>query len=260
VLNIRYVLGITLCALALAGGRAEAGQTTTIPATATTPAVPAYVARPAEVPLAPGVLVLHGCEGFGRHYADIADWLATKGYVAIAIDSLAPQGLHNACRDTTQSRTQAADARAALAWMRTQTFIDPAHLAILGYSMGAIAALDVMDSRAITVAPPGLVAAVTYYPACSRRGATSLLVPLRILDGSADDWTPAPACQLLADDATNAGKTVQITTYPGATHAFNINEPDRTTLGHQLSYNAADATDAEMQTLNFLQKYLRANP
>ena len=259
-MKLRDVLTITLCAAALLTGRAEAGQIITIPASGAVPDVPAYVARPAEVPAGPGVLVLHGCEGFTRHYAEIADWLASKGYVAVAIDSLKPQGLRNACSDTTQSRTQAADARAALAWMRTQPYIDPAKLAILGYSMGAIATLDVMDSRAITTPPDGLVAAVTYYPACSRRDAPSLLVPLRILDGSADDWTPAPPCQLLADNAKDAGKTVVITTYPDATHAFNVDEPDRTALGHHLSYNAAATTDAKMQTLNFLQQYLRAHP
>ena len=85
-------------------------------------------------------------------------------------------------------------------------------------------------------------------------------MPLRILDGDADDWTPAPACQLLADDAKDAGKTVAITTYPGATHAFNIQEPDHTAYGHHLSYNAAATTDAQMQTLTFLHQYLGASP
>jgi dienelactone hydrolase len=126
--------------------------------------------------------------------------------------------------------------------------------------MGSIAALDVMDARAIPAAPAGLLATVAYYPACRGRVADAIRVPLRILDGDADDWTPAPACQLLADDAKDAGKTVVITTYPGATHAFNIREPDRMAYGHHLSYNAAAANDAETQTLAFLHQYLGPTP
>ena len=133
---------------------------TNIPATGTTPVLPAYVARPAEVAPAAGVLELPGCEGFDKHYADVADWLASKGYVTVAIDSVTPMGLKNACRTTDGSRVEADAARATLAWMRTQSYIDPTMLAILGYSMGSIAALDVMDSRAIATAPAGLLATV----------------------------------------------------------------------------------------------------
>jgi dienelactone hydrolase len=256
-MHLRYALAITLCfAAALLGERADAGQTASVPATSTTPAVPAYVARPPEVAVAPGVLVLHGCEGYSKHYGDIADWLASKGYVGVAIDALAGTNIKTACTDSGAPLVEAADARAALAWMRAQPFIDPARLAILGYSMGSIAALDVMDSRAVATAPPGLLAAVTYYPACRGRAPDAIRVPLRILDGDADDWTPAPPCQLLADDAKDAGKTVAITTYPNATHAFNLREPDRVAFGHHLSYNAAATTDAEMQTLTFLHQYL----
>jgi dienelactone hydrolase len=261
-MKIRYGLAITLCAAAaLLGGRAaDAGQSVTIPAGGTTSAVPAYVARPAEVALAPGVVVLPGCEGLDKHYTDIADWLASKGYVAVAIDSVSPMGIKNACRATDGSRVEADDARATLAWMRSQTYIDPTKLAILGYSMGSIAALDVMDSRAIAAAPAGLLATVAYYPNCSSRSADAVRVPLRILDGDNDDWTPASPCQLLADDAKDAGKTVAITTYPGAMHAFNLPGPDRVAFGHHLSYDAAATTDAQAQTLTFLRQYLGATP
>ena len=259
-MKIRYALTIALCAGALLSGRAEAGQTTSVPATGTTPAFPAYVAQPAAA-LAPGVLVLHGCEGYGRSYAGVADWLASHGYVAVAIDSLAPTGGRNACFDAmTGARTEAADARAALAWMRTQSFIDPNRLAIVGYSMGALATLDVMDAQPSAPAPPGLQAAVAYYPFCRGRNAENIRVPQRILDGDTDDWTPAPPCRLLADAAAAADKTVAITTYPGATHAFNFPGPDRTVLGHHLGYNAPAAIDAAAQTLAFLQRYLGTNP
>jgi dienelactone hydrolase len=85
-------------------------------------------------------------------------------------------------------------------------------------------------------------------------------VPLQILDGSADDWMPAAACQALAQSATAAGNTVQLTTYPGATHAFNTGAGDgqRTYLGHVMRYDAGAASDAAAKTNAFFAKFLKA--
>jgi dienelactone hydrolase len=260
-MNMHFLrISALLLAAALTPPVARAADKLTVPATATTPAVPAYVAKPAGSTPSPAVLLLHGCEGFNGTYAGYADALARHGYVVVAIDSLAPTGKKSGCSDPTASREQAADARATLAWMQTQPYIDAQHIALLGYSMGSIAALDVIDNRAVTSAPAGLRAAVLYYPACRGRDPQSILVPLRIFDGDADDWIPAPPCQDLAGDAAAAGKSVTITTYPGATHAFNVNEPDRVYQGHHLSYDAAAAADADKNTLAFLQQYLSPKP
>jgi dienelactone hydrolase len=229
---------------------------TTVPKTATTPELPAYVARPAGAAAHPGVLVLHGCEGYRPRYAAIADWLAAHGYVGVAIDSLTPAGVKNACSDPSGSRREADDALATLAWMRAQPFVDGGKLAVLGYSMGAIAALDIADPFRPAAPVPGLVAAVAYYPACRRRTAANALVPIQILDGDADDWTPSAPCQTLASALGGGGAPISITTYPGATHAFNVDAPDRTALGHKMHYDPSAAADAGAKTLEFLRKYL----
>ena len=254
------LLATLLTAAAFASPAARAADKLTVPATATTPAIPAYVARPAGTAPRPAVLLLHGCEGFSGTYAGIADSLARSGYVTVGIDSIAAAGEKSGCSDPSASRQQAADARTTLAWMQTQPYIDAQHIALLGYSMGSIAALDIIDNRAITAAPAGLRAAILYYPACRGRDPQSILVPLRIFDGDADDWIPAQPCHDLADDAAGDGKTVSITTYPGATHAFNVNSPDRVFQGHHLSYDSKAAADAEKNTLLFLQQYLNPAP
>ncbi len=83
-------------------------------------------------------------------------------------------------------------------------------------------------------------------------------MPLQILDGTADDWSPSPPCQDLAQSATAAGKTVQITTYPGVTHAFNQpSNGEHVYLGHVLRYDPAATADAIAKTDAFFATYLK---
>jgi dienelactone hydrolase len=242
--------------LALLVALAPAPASTSIPATSSTPEVPAYIARPDTTAPAPGVVVLHGCGGYGKHEVTVADWLAQHGYVAVAINSFAPRGVHNACGDPSGSRYEAQYARATLEWMRAQSYIDGSRLALIGYSMGARATLDIADPNTPEPLPAGLRAAIVYYPPCRKSKGSAVLVPIRILDGDADDWTPYGPCKALAESAAANGKSVTITTYPGATHAFDSDRPDRIYFGHHLRYDPQAAADAYTQTLDFFRKHL----
>lgn len=245
-----------LGALATAVGIAAA-ENVTIPAAASTPAISGYLMRPSGAGPFPAVLVLHGCEGFGTLETQTVNQLAKQGYVALAIDTLAPQGLKNACTDPSAFVTSARYAYVTLGWLAAQPYVVPDHLGVLGYSMGAIEILGLVDPQTPRPPPPGLRVAVAYYPECANRS-PNVTVPLAIFDGAADDWTPAAPCAALAQAATTAGKTVQITTYPGATHAFNMPAGgERTYLGHHLRYDAAATNDALTRTDAFLASYLK---
>ena len=257
-IRLGALLIIAAGTLALATAPTAAGQMTAVPASPGGPAVPAYVASPAGPGAHPGLLILHGCEGYNRRYARIADGFAREGFVAVAIDTLSPRGVKNACSDPHGSRDEAAFARVTLAWMRTRPAIEADRLALVGYSMGAIAALDLADAPHAAAPPPGVRAVIAYYPACRNRQAAAVNVPLLILMGSADDWTPAGPCRALAADAARLGKPVSIVVYPGATHAFNVARPNRVAYGHQLRYDAAAASDAALRTLDDLHRYLGA--
>ena len=56
-----------------------------------------YLAQPDGVGPFPAVVVLHGCGGISSHSIGIADQLSFSGYVGLAVDSLGPRGMADAC-------------------------------------------------------------------------------------------------------------------------------------------------------------------
>jgi dienelactone hydrolase len=232
---------------------ARAAVMLTVPATANTPAIPIYVARPSDNGSHPAVLFLHGCAGFDGFLAVAADRLVPYGFVGIALDALGPHHLQTACGGN-EDGDQAAAARATLAWMRTQPYIDPDRLAIVGFSMGADTALTLVDTHG-AAPPPGVRMVADFYPACEGRDGL-VTVPTAIFDGDADQVTPAAPCAAMVKAGTAAGKSLTITTYTGATHGFDVPGPDRTFFGQPVHFDQAAAGDAALQTFRMLQRYL----
>ena len=233
----------------------QAANMLTVPATAGTPPIPVYVARPQGNGPFPAVLLLHGCGGFDGYLAVGADRLAARGYVGVALDALAPHNMQTACNGNSDG-DEASAARATLAWLRTQPYVAADRLGVVGFSMGADAALTLIDTRG-AVPPAGLRAAAIYYPSCEDRDGL-VAVPLAIFDGSADTVAPAAPCAAMVGKDTAAGKNETITTYPGATHGFDVPAPDRMCYGQLIHYDAAAAADAAQKVLAFLVRYLNA--
>jgi dienelactone hydrolase len=228
---------------------------TTVPATATTPAIPVYIARPDGAGPFPAVLLLHGCSGVDGFLAVAADRLAMHGIVGVALDALTPHGLRTACNGTSDG-DQVGAARATLAWLRGQSYVAADRLGVVGFSMGGNTTLALIDTPG-TSAPRGLRVAVTYYPSCTGRDG-QVSVPLAIFDGDADTITPAAPCATMTQAATTAGKPVTLTTYPGATHGFDVPGPDRLFYNVPIRYDATAAADAARKTYEFLVRYLES--
>jgi dienelactone hydrolase len=254
---LRGAYGAALVFL-LSATAAPAGMMT-LPATGAGPAIPIYLVRPAGAGPFPAVLFLHGCEGFDGVAAVAVDRLAAHGYVAAAIDSLSPRGLSTACDGHDESRDEASDARAALAWLRMQPYVAAGRLGVIGVSMGGIAVLDLVDpADALTSPPAGLRAAVAFSPACELQRSGAISVPLVIFNGSADKIAPAAPCAAMIAAAKAAGAPVDITTYPGATHGFQVPGPDRTFYGEPIHFDPVAAADSAAKTLQFLTLHLGA--
>ena len=110
-----------------------------------------------------------------------------------------------------------------------KNFVVRDRIGLMGWSNGGGAVLMAVAAqsrgRPAGFAGPDFRAAVAFYPAsCSeqRLGADwTTAIPLLILIGQEDVWTPAKPCQELAQGAANRGAPVTFHAYPGAYHDFD---------------------------------------
>ena len=189
---------------------------------------------------APAVILLHGCAGMldvrgepnpkTRNYAAL---MQAHGWHALALDSLTPRGEKQLCTQRIGTRRitmtqRRRDALGALQWLVAQPVVDPARLALLGWSNGgstvlAATNLNHPEVAAATVWPR---LAVAFYPGCEadlRRGYRPSAEAL-LLVGLADDWTAAAPCQALARDTP---PRVTVVGWEGAYHGFDQSGPVR---------------------------------
>lgn len=200
----------------------------------------------------PAVVALHGCGGLlnkeGLPSSRHEDWgrrLSADGFVVLFPDSFTPRGLGSQCKvDQRLARAaheRTADALAALTYLAGRGDVKTSAVTLLGWSNGGSTVLSTVEPRHAPVTGPDFAKAVAFYPGCkgpSETGHWKTRMPLLILMGESDNWTPAAPCHAIADTAKAAGETVDIITYPGTYHDFDM--PDMPL--HQrsgLAYSAA---------------------
>lgn len=187
-----------------------------------------YLYQPEGTPAArrPGVVMMHGCGGpFGRDGTPNArhrmwgEYLASQGYVALLVDGFSPRGVKELCTQkfserALRERDRVGDAFAALEWLGKRDDVDASRLALLGWSHGGGTVLAA--SARISKQAPLAAAVVSFYPGCTNRAKEAdkfrPAVPVLLLIGEADDWTPAAPCKALADSVAARGDPMQIVT------------------------------------------------
>jgi dienelactone hydrolase len=200
----------------------------------------------------PAVVLLHSCNGNWRRLDErwgkkIASW----GYVTLSVDSFGPRGLKNTCGGGAPVDL-AFDAYRALKYLVREPFVDPARIAVVGFSQGAWLALTSVEHGPIErTSQNKFRAAIAFYPPCGGfKG--NMTVPTLILIGELDDWTPATECRNMVDGRDDwgisrekgKGAPIKLVVYPGAYHGFDA--PGLRTpvqfFGHHLEFNQS-ATD-----------------
>lgn len=258
------LLVVLLVAAGASVGRGAATGDVTFPTAA--PGEPLTVSGRLSRPDGPGplpaIVLLHTCSGLAPYNLAYAEWLSRNGYAALVVNSFAPRHQTNVCGSgrNPSVREMAGDALGALAYLRAQPWTDASHVGVMGWSYGAMAALILSRQSFVDAAKPaggGFRAAVALYPDC-RLLASDTSIPLLLLLGGADNWTPPAACEALAPGLQN----VEWHTYPGAHHAFDnegFGNLTVTALGrYTMRYDPAAASQAHTHILDFLAKRLRA--
>jgi dienelactone hydrolase len=205
----------------------------------------------------PAVVLLHGCDGNLQPLDE--NWgkrIASWGYVTLAVDSFGPRGLKNTCGSGAPVRL-ALDAYRALGFLVQQPSVDPARVAVLGFSQGGWLALSSVERGIIEHASPTKFrAAIAFYPPClGFKG--DVTVPTLILIGELDDWTPAVECRNMVDGRDDwgisrhkgEGAPIRLVVYPGAYHAFDVpSQAPVEYFGHHLEFNQS-ATDRSIDAV-----------
>jgi dienelactone hydrolase len=208
------------------------------------------------------VVLLHNCFGIQPYVDEYARWFATLGYAALVVDSFGPRGARFGCdgQGAPNVLARAQDAFGALAYLRARPDVDPAHVALVGWSHGGLSAF-VAGSRKITADFGGgasFRAVVLLYPSCNSP-VRAISAPYLILQGARDDLAPPGVCEGWVR-SMGADPPIAIHTYPGATHAFD-NPTFRSqyvaNVEHIVTFDAAATRDAHERIRAFLEPLLR---
>jgi dienelactone hydrolase len=244
-----------------------------------------YLFQPAGAGRHPALVFLHGCGGLiNRRTGDLGvslrAWavaLTGDGYAVLMVDSFTPRGVSSTCAPSTYNRTiveaRPGDAYGALRYLQAQPFVRGDRIGLIGWSAGGGSVLLTIpkQSRDRPAALPGgdFRAAVAFYPAlCNEQrqpAAWTTDIPLLVLLGAADVWTPAAPCQSFVAGAVARGASIEMHVYPGAYHEFDApNLPvhelpqDRTPAGVVpiVGTDPAARADALVQVPAFLARHL----
>ena len=254
----------------------------------------AYLGRhPGDAPR-PAVVLMHGCSGLlndnGRIFPIFRAWmraLFAKGYDVLTVDSAASRGFGQTCtagpNRITMWRDRPSDAYAALGYLQAQPAVQAGRITLMGWSQGGGVVLLTINDKSIG-RPAGLArdfkAAVSFYPgACSETYQSkpwtevepqswTTQLPLLVLFGAADTWTPLAPCEEFLASAKARGNPVELKIYANAVHAFDAPNLPRTELPAYRTGNGPvpvigtdneARADAFPRVLEYLKLHLESN-
>jgi dienelactone hydrolase len=181
----------------------------------------------------PAVILLHGAGGMGGTRSSIDEWsleLNQIGISTFAVDSWAGRGIVETATDQTRAGrlNMIVDAYRALELLTKHRQIDPARIALMGFSHGGQSTLYSAVRRfRKAYGPTGeqeFAAHIAFYPACmtTYRGDDQVTAkPIRILHGTADDYTPIAPCRAYVERIAKLAKDIRLVEYPDAHHVFD---------------------------------------
>lgn len=177
----------------------------------------------------PAVILVHGSGGVGPNVDQWAGDLNAIGVAAFILDSFGGRGITSTVADQSQLAHVAmmVDAWRALDVLSRHARIDPARIAIMGFSKGAVAAVYSSSERFRRAYGPKEVqfaAHIGLYTPCYVAYRDEEKVtgkPIRLYHGVADDWVPVAPCRGYVGRLKAAGADIVLTEYAGAYHSYD---------------------------------------
>ncbi len=211
----------------------------------------------------PAVILLPAIAGLNPYISRVADALAQRGYVSLSLDYHARAGKAPDLSDRAKIMAAVAslsdnqilaDINAGVDYLKSQDFVDPDRIAVLGFCIGGTYAI--LSSSRFDM----FRCAVSFYGTL-KYGETNDNRPLSPLDavahsstplsghyGETDPLIPLEHVQELREKLRN--RPAEIYTYPGAGHAFH--EDFRPEV-----YRPVAAKEAWQRALDYLDWYCK---
>jgi len=175
----------------------------------------------------PVVVLLHGSGGLNGGNEFWAKHFNEMGVASFLLDSFSERGI------TSTSTNQAllgrlnmiVDAYRAFDVLADHPRIDPAKIAVMGFSRGGQSALYSSMKRFQQMWNPRAVFAmhIPLYASCTTTfiGDTDVTGPIRQFHGAADDYVTVAPCRPYFERLRAAGRDAQLVEYPGAHHTYD---------------------------------------
>lgn len=226
------------------------------------PEVKGWVYKPSGDGPYPAIILAHSCAGANAHTDRWGKLLESWGYLVLAPDSFVSRGTKAVCTTpgVVTPNVRVADIAGALDYLATRPDVVKGRIGIVGHSHGGSTVIR-SAQKSFGLSQRGLGAGVAYYPGCNPKFDGGIDIPVLLLAGDKDDWTPADRCRSLVSGLQRGG-LVEAVYYPDAYHSFDSKVAARTVPGaagkmHHLAYDTVAAPDAEARTKAFFAKYLR---
>jgi len=233
--------------------------------------IEARLFRPTGALPAPAVIVLHGCRGPTDATFDWARRIAGWGYVTIVPDSFGSRDKVDVCNDpmVMLPGIRVPDVIAAADYLATRPFVQRARIGLIGFSHGAGTVIEALQHDLSAL---GIRGGIAYYPLCIPETQANVAMPLLVVIGDKDDWSPAARCRALQQAGLRHPDLAEFVYYPAAHHGFDYDAPPQFVSGadlaaldggvgevvrHHIEYDPDAARDAELRTRVLLDKLLR---
>ena len=177
----------------------------------------------------PVVVLQHGSSGYAANVDVWSRELNELGISTFALDAFTGRGLTevNSNQALLGRLNLILDIYRALDVLASHPRVDPGRIALMGFSRGGQATLYASLKRFHQLwnkSGVEFAAYIPFYPDCMTTFISDTEVvdrPIRIFGGTLDDYNPISVCKAYVERLRTAGRDVELTEYPSASHAFD---------------------------------------